>query len=807
MSGLRTYRDRRLELGDLIRAALHVARASRDQLAEKQARDLLARLAADRFQLAVVGQFSRGKTTLMNALLGGPYLPMGALPMTSVITTVRFGSRPRAIVHRRGSPLPVEVPLAEVADFVAQASTRRAELQVVSVQVEIPAEILRLGFEFVDTPGVGSAIEINTATTRQFLPEADAVIFVTGFDSPLTEAEAGFVADTARHAGRLFLVLNKRDLVSDRDAAQAAEFVRRRVREDLGIGEPRLFALSALEALEAVVQGDRGRLSGSGLPPLRATLDEILTTGKTRVILGNIADRAVGLVSGQRRDLRLGRLRLDGGPDPSAVLAAFDTRMAELSRQRSAVAAKITGRIDTGLPELLTARSHAWQASLRDLIEPRADDLLAAAGNGTVRSVLGEAGSRLEDAGRDIAGAWLDRRLGEVHELLTGMVAGQIGELLAISRSPGVVGAGIAGLAGVDDRREPAGWSAEDVPALLVPVPEWAVPVQMPRRSRRKASTAGAEVRRHLEDALTAAIAAFDERARVAFQEAARDWAERLDDQAGRQMREAADRFRRHLQSVPRDEDLAALDGLADRLAGFKAALDAAELPRLGEAADAELAPAASAQADGCMVCEQMQATLTGYLRRSQFRLATYDGDQERHALAGGFCPLHTWQYAAIASPLGISAGYPKLVGAVADALESISEQDGTVADLASRVAAVAPQPGTCPLCAALAERESKAVSEAVGQVPAAPGAAVLCLRHLALALAAGPPPDTGRAMVRALAGALRRDREDMRAYALKREALHRGLVTEEESRAYLGALRRLASLSALSQTWADTEG
>jgi hypothetical protein len=806
MNGLRAYRDRRLELGDMIRAVLHVARASGDQLAEQRARELLARLAADRFQLAVVGQFSRGKTTLMNALLGGAYLPMGALPMTSVITTVRFGSRPRAIVHRRASPLPVEVPLAEVAGFVAQASARRAELQVVSVQVEIPAEILRLGFEFVDTPGVGSAIEINTATTRQFLPEADAVIFVTGFDSPLTEAEAGFLADAARHAGRLFLVLNKRDLVCDRDAADAVEFVRRRARDDLGIGEPRLFGLSALEALEGVVQGDRGRLSGSGLPQLRGTLDEFLTTGKTQVFLGNIADRAARLVSGQRRDLRLGRLRLDGGPDPSAVLAAFDTRMAELGRQRAAAADKIADRIDSGLPGLLAARSKAWQASLRDLIEPRVGDALAAVGHGTIRSVLEDARGKLEEAGREIVGAWLDRRVGEVHELLTGLAAGEIGELLEMSRSPSTAGAGMAGLAADEDRRERAGWSAEDVPALAVGVPEWAVPVHMPRRSRRKVGTADAEVRRHLEASFTAAIVAFDERARVAFQEAARDWARRLDDEAGRQMREASDRFRRLLQTAPRGEDLVALDDLASQLADFQAALGAAEPPRLGDTADAELTPAASPPSGVCVVCEQMQATHTDYLRRTQFRLATREGDQERHALAGGFCPLHTWQYAAIASPLGISAGYPKLAAAVADALESISEQDGADADLAGRVADIAPQAGTCPLCAALADRERKAVSGAVGEASAAPAAAALCLRHLALALAAGPPPDTAGTMVRTLADALRRDADDMRAYALKREGLHSGLVTEEESRAHLGALRRLAGLPALTRTWVGTE-
>jgi predicted GTPase len=250
----------------MIRAMLHLAHAAEDEQAENEARQLLARLAADRFRLAVVGQFSRGKTTLMNALLGGAYLPMGSLPMTSVITTVRYGSRPRTIVRRRASGLGAEVPLAQVAGYIAQASATRVEQQVVSAEVEIPAEILRLGFEFIDTPGVGSAIELNTATTRRFLPQADAVPFVTGFDSPLTEAETGFLASAARHVGQLFLVLNKRDLVSDQDADAAVEFVRHRLREDLGLSEQRLFALSALEALGAVIHGDDGGPSAdSGL--------------------------------------------------------------------------------------------------------------------------------------------------------------------------------------------------------------------------------------------------------------------------------------------------------------------------------------------------------------------------------------------------------------------------------------------------------------------------------------------------------------------------------------------------------------
>jgi len=119
---LKGYQRRRLDLADVIRATLYIARVYGDGQREQEARQLLERLASGRFQLAVAGQFSRGKTTLLNALLGAAYLPMGALPMTSVVTTVRYGSRPRATVRRRGSPLPVDAPLTDVARFVAQAS-------------------------------------------------------------------------------------------------------------------------------------------------------------------------------------------------------------------------------------------------------------------------------------------------------------------------------------------------------------------------------------------------------------------------------------------------------------------------------------------------------------------------------------------------------------------------------------------------------------------------------------------------------------------------------------------------------------
>ncbi|HUB21583.1 MAG TPA: dynamin family protein [Streptosporangiaceae bacterium] len=804
MDELRTYADRRLELGDMIRSALHLARGSKDEQAEDRARDLLSRLASDTFRLAVAGQFSRGKTTLMNALLGGPYLPMGALPMTSVITRVRYGSHPKAIVRRRASGLGAEVPLAQVARYIAQTSATRAEQQVVSVEVAVPAEILRLGFEFIDTPGVGSAIEINTATTRRFLPQADAVIFVTGFDSPLTQAEAGFLADTARHAGKLFLVLNKRDLVSGQDADAALEFVRHRLREDMSMAGPRIFALSALQALEAVVHGDDGRLAGSGLPDLHAELQGFLATGKTRLFLRNIAGQAATLVAGQLRSLRLGRLALDGGPGPDAVLAAFEARMAGLDRQRSVLAGTIADRIEAGLPGLLAARSPDWPARLLELLGPLADDAWPADEmDGPVRDLLEKARERLERASQEVVGGWLARRTGEVLEMVTATVAGEVGSLLELARSPGMVGAELAGLADVDDRRELAGWSAEDVPDLAVRPLAWTVQVEQPRRSRRKAGSGDAELRARLDAALVAAVDAFTDRVRIAFAEAAREWARRLDEQAERQMRRAADWFRRCVRTVPSEEDLAAADRLIVRLAAFQAALEGAE-PSPAAAVITPPAGSPDTAAEGCTICDQMEQALTSYLFSGQFRLATREDEQERHSLGRGFCPLHTWQYAAVGSPLGISAGYAKLAASVADALESLSRPDSTPADLARGVAALTAGPGSCPVCAALADRERTAMAGLVSRVP--PTTAALCLRHLARALSAGLEATAARASLHALAAALRRDSEDMRTYALKREAYRSALVTAEESRAHLDALRKLAGPPGLTQPWTDQD-
>lgn len=796
MDGLTGYQQRRLELADMIRALLPVTRAYRDEEREQQVRELLARLAAGRFQLAVIGQFSRGKTTLMNALLGEAYLPTGALPTTSVVTTVRYGTRPRALIRSHAAGLPVEVPVSEVARFVARASPERTRMQVTSVDVEIPAELLRLGFEFVDTPGVGSAIAANTAATLRYLPSADAVVFVTGFDSALTRAEADFLTSAAGQAGKLFLVINKRDLVGDAEAADVTSFMQDWVRASLPAGPP-VFAISALHALHAAIAGDRAPVQDGGTGPLRAALIRFLTAEQGRVALGDVAAGAAALVGRQQRDLRAGQLSRGGDPAPDSVIADFDSRMSELQAQLATVAARINATTGAAVTAVLTERDTAWKAELTELLAPAAAEADGTASHPDGDPIPG-ALAALRLAGRPAAGDWLEQHAAELRETLISAAAQDIGILLDLAESPRELGAAAAGLPVSDG--PPGGWAAQDIPQLTVPVVEWTVP-DPPAARRRPRRSAGTEASRVVAAAADSAVAGFAGRAGDAFRAVAAEWARQVGEQARRKASAEAAQFRRYLSAPPRDEDVALLDDLAGQLASFRAGLadwvpDGSDpAPGPDDEAQAASMPGASA---ACAICGQMEAAQAEYLIRRQFLLATSDAEQARHADAGGFCPLHTWQYARLASPVGISAGNARLASQLASALRDAGTGSREPAELAAQVACLA-RARHCPACAIVAATERQAAAALAAQPPAAAGLPVLCLRHLALAVQSCSALPAGRAMTSALATALQRASENMRAYALKREALHRGLITADEASAYSDALRLLAGHPALA--------
>ncbi len=295
---LQDYERLKLQLGSLGQRLLRLIDSKTDYERQRKCRDLLSAIAADRFTLAVVGQFNRGKSSLMNAILGLDRLPVGVVPLTSVITKVSYGNPERVLIEYEGSHLKGEISLGQLAEYVTEGGNPGNQRHIVSAEIQLPSEFLRRGLFFVDTPGVGSAIAENTATTESFLPEADAVIFVTSFDSPLGREELEFLQKVREHVRKVFFAVNKLDLVPSEKHPRVLSFIRKRLEYELGLQEPRLFPVSALLGLQAKLADSAHKLVESGLPTLEESLIQFLTTEKTGEFLVRSCERALSLMAG-----------------------------------------------------------------------------------------------------------------------------------------------------------------------------------------------------------------------------------------------------------------------------------------------------------------------------------------------------------------------------------------------------------------------------------------------------------------------------------------------------------------------------
>lgn len=291
---LRQYEAAKFELAVILRAAER--ELPRDHPAMSTIRELFARLAEDRFNLAVVGRFNRGKTSLMNAMMATERLPTGVVPLTSVITTVAYGSSETVTIDYHGNRLPSRVGLERLAEFITQRGNPGNSRGVRAARVQLPAEILRQGFHFVDTPGLGSSIAENTRTTEAFVPDADALMVVTSYDSPLSEEELRLLQNVAPSARKVFLVVNKHDMVSPVERDEVLGYIRHQLATTFGAASPPVFSVSASQALNARKVGDHDQWSASGVSALMEQLRDFLVDKKQAEFLRVMDERIAELL-------------------------------------------------------------------------------------------------------------------------------------------------------------------------------------------------------------------------------------------------------------------------------------------------------------------------------------------------------------------------------------------------------------------------------------------------------------------------------------------------------------------------------
>jgi GTP-binding protein EngB required for normal cell division len=212
-------------------------------------RSLAERVSEGRYYVACVGQFKRGKSTLLNALVGHSILPVGVVPVTNVPTVVRYGARPSARTRLQNADW-TEIPVDSVEQYISEQNNPENAKGVTALEIFFPSPLLATGMCFVDTPGLGSVFAANTAATHSFVPHIDAAIVLIGADPPLSGDELQLVESVAEEVHELLFVLNKADRNSDVEREAAIAFARRVLETRLGKPVPAIYEASALERLE-----------------------------------------------------------------------------------------------------------------------------------------------------------------------------------------------------------------------------------------------------------------------------------------------------------------------------------------------------------------------------------------------------------------------------------------------------------------------------------------------------------------------------------------------------------------------------
>jgi len=268
MSAIPVERVNPSDLAALAREAGDAALEAELGALERRARD-------GRFYVALLGQFKRGKSTLVNALLEADVLPTGVTPVTSVITLVRFGPVPRATVMTPDASVH-DIPVRALPDYVTEQGNPGNRRGVRVVEIEWPAPLLGSGACLVDTPGVGSVIAASAAETHGFVPQVDVALIVLGVDPPITASELELVRSLSIEGVPMLVVLNKIDHLAPEEIEAGAGFTRQVLNEQLR-QEVLVLTVSARAARQGQPLAD-GRPRG-GIDDLRVTLGGLAKSG------------------------------------------------------------------------------------------------------------------------------------------------------------------------------------------------------------------------------------------------------------------------------------------------------------------------------------------------------------------------------------------------------------------------------------------------------------------------------------------------------------------------------------------------
>ncbi len=384
----------------------------------------LRRLEEGRFRVGIVGEFSSGKSTFLNALLGEAILPASVRPTTCSVGHLRWGETKAVVIRYEDGRPDEQRPLSELEQFVTEKGNPKNRRQVREVQIEYPLPLLRQGVELVDTPGVSSLIAAHTETTYRLLPSCDAVVFLATGRQPYSESGARFLNDVrAIVDNKLFYVVNKIDQLEPAKQQEALKFLAPWLKEK--VDGARVFPTAAYLALVgrrlragAVTEADLIEdprlpetrdpdrlLEASGIEALERELGRFLSEYRGMPLLRSVARELLAIVreveGGLSTELHAAKLTRD---ERQTIWKARSSKLAEAKREVHQRHVRLSRALH-GLVDEVETQTRREIPTLTDNVLARI--AVGAADAATDEGTKQRLGERIRGAIRAEIGAWM----------------------------------------------------------------------------------------------------------------------------------------------------------------------------------------------------------------------------------------------------------------------------------------------------------------------------------------------------------------------------------------------------------------
>ncbi len=342
---LQDYAQRRGEIAALLDELSRINEETGQSARAARVREVRDGALGARFSLLVLGEFKRGKSTLINRLLGADVLPVGAAPTTAVLTRITYGEVPSArLVLEDGTEREIDFTrLGEEITLVqtSEGENRKRHAGIVRAEIAVPSPLCLQGVDIVDSPGLGEHTT-RSDVTYGALPAADAVVFVADAAQLGSEDEGFIRGRLAREdVTNVFFVINKWDRVfNETEDPEAESQALRRRAWALFVPEPKVgYNGQDLRANRIYPLSTRPNLAPEEYQPLLADLwraftsdlDSFLAAESARVALERSLVRARAAMAETQAGLRA------RGPALAADLQEFERRVAAAEEELRAL--------------------------------------------------------------------------------------------------------------------------------------------------------------------------------------------------------------------------------------------------------------------------------------------------------------------------------------------------------------------------------------------------------------------------------------------------------------------------------------